>query len=224
MERGPCCLANGFIPPRPREPVLRMLTAGALILALLALAGAQTPLTPPTIVVFADRPVYRQGETVVIKVQTLDEELNPSPGISVIITVTDPVQATILDNAVRTDLNGGAEIALELPADVPEGEYLIEAVDEANVYTPAVAYFLVCNACQVSEMGETTVISTVTTTAATTSTTTRTTTQQFTVTEQILTRDTLLTSILAVIAAIFAAQIIFIRRMTRTTSSQQTRP
>lgn len=204
--------------------MLKSITFLMLLPYLVGLVYAQTPLTPPTVIAYADRTVYRPGETVVITVEALDDELKHTPGKSIIITVTNPNQETLLDNAVRTGENGVATITLTLDDDSPEGEYLIEAVDEENIYTSAAAFFLVCSSCQPTQERPAEFISTTTATISTTLTTTQTTTRQLTniITEEILTRETLLTAILAVITAIFAIQIIVIRRMTRAASGQTT--
>ncbi|GBC70054.1 hypothetical protein HRbin01_01762 [archaeon HR01] len=193
-----------------------------LAAAILAVAAAQTPLEPPAIMVYTDKTIYKQGETVTITVEALDNELRPAPGKSVIITVTDPNNEIILDNAVRTNGNGTARISIKLSGISVDGEYLIEAVDEENVYTASVAFFLVCGACKGVGAVTTTITSTVRETLATTSTTTQTVTSQTTatVTELILTRDALLTAILAVIAAIFVVQMVVVRRISQRPGSQ----
>ncbi|MEM4417574.1 MAG: MG2 domain-containing protein [Nitrososphaerota archaeon] len=200
----------------------RAVTIFILAAAILSAAAAQTPLEPPAILVYTDKTIYKQGETVTITVEALDETLQPAPGKPIIITVTDPDREVILDNAVRTDENGVAEIVLQLSENSADGEYLIEAVDGENVFTPSVTTFSVCGACRGVEAVNTTITSTVTTTTATTTTTTQTVTSQTTatVTELILTRDALLTAILAVIAAIFVVQILVVRRISHRSGSQ----
>ncbi|MEM0443989.1 MAG: MG2 domain-containing protein [Candidatus Caldarchaeum sp.] len=194
-----------------------MIKAVAAILTaitLLATASAQNPLTPPTLILSTDRQIYRQGEQVIITVEALDDELKPSPNTRIILTVTDPQQQTILDIGLRTNANGTAAYTMELEANAPEGEYLIEAIDEQNIHRPAAIYFLVCNACKRPETLKTiTLVNTTTTTLPTTTTTTLRTTQTTTTTELILTSDLLLSSIFVVIVAIFAFQIIASRRI-----------
>ncbi|MCS6769338.1 MAG: MG2 domain-containing protein [Candidatus Caldarchaeum sp.] len=192
--------------------------APALIaaLALLATAGAQTPLTPPALVATTDRQVYRQGENVHITVEALDDEMKPEPNVRIILSVTDPRQEALLDIGLRTDLNGTATYTLELPANAPEGEYVVEAYDERNIHRPAAIYFIVCTTCKRAEAArtitrETTATETLTTTVTTTATAR--TTQTTTITEPVLTNNILLPATLAVITAIFVFQIYAARRL-----------
>jgi len=183
----------------------------------LATAAAQTPLNPPAIIAYTDRTLYKPGETVTVFIQALDEELKSVQDISVLVTVTDPGQETILDNAVKTDSNGAARLIIELDQESPEGEYLIEAVDEANVYSPAISYFIVCGKCQAmaTQQQETiTVTTTITSTMATTRIQTTTLTATSTAAGELVpTRDILLTAAVAVLLAIFATQLLIVRRL-----------
>ncbi|MEM4384606.1 MAG: MG2 domain-containing protein [Candidatus Caldarchaeum sp.] len=185
-------------------------------IALIGLANAQTPLTPPTLIASTDRQIYRQGEKVTIAIEALDDELKPSPNTQILLTITDPNLEIIADIGLRTDTNGTATYELQLEKNAPEGEYVVEVSDEANIHRPAIVYFTVCNTCKRTEPAKTVTVETTatqyqTTVATTTASTTL--TQTTTVTEQILTSETLLTAIFAIIVAIFIFQLIASRKI-----------
>jgi hypothetical protein len=74
-----------------------------------------------------DRPLYRPGETLWLRVWDLAvRDLAPAAGEGVILQLVSPKGATVIERRVKLD-HGVASADLELPADVPGGEYVLRA-------------------------------------------------------------------------------------------------
>ncbi|MEM3081283.1 MAG: MG2 domain-containing protein [Nitrososphaerota archaeon] len=197
-------------------------TAIGLIIAFLAttyIAEAQVPFTPPEIILYTDRQVYKPGEEVVILGTVVDEEFNPAPDVAVSILVQDSENTIVLDTEATTNQSGVFTASLRLARDAVEGEYLITATAEAGEYTPGLRAFLVCGIC----ITEPEVVIVTTTLPGLTITTTLTTTALTTVTSTAIVQttvtaegtapgDTLTMVFIAIVAALFIVVIIAVRR------------
>ncbi|MEM4316215.1 MAG: MG2 domain-containing protein [Nitrososphaerota archaeon] len=195
-------------------------TAIGLIIAFLAttyIAEAQVPFTPPEIILYTDRQVYKPGEEVAILGTVVDEEFNPAPDVAVSILVQDSENTIVLDTEATTNQSGVFTASLRLARDAVEGEYLITATTETGDYTPGLRAFLVCSICitepEVVIVTTTLPGPTITTTQTATTTTTTTAIVQTTVTaETTAPSDTLTMVFIAIVAALFIVVVIAIRR------------